>query len=161
MKVEDMNFCNNSFMQSKKLEFYQKLKVNYDPEPYLDTIRNFNQRRNLTNLRIIISNHNLTVESGSYNNVERELPLSLFIHPPLYSQSLLIHPSFYLQSLLIHPPILSSSSFIHLSILSPSSSIHLSLVPLHSSTYLSLVPPHPSNYLLLLHSHPSTDLLRC
>ena len=53
------------------------MKVNYDPEPYLDTIHNFSQRRNLTKLRK--SNCNLTIESGRCNKVKLESSQSLSV----------------------------------------------------------------------------------
>ena len=66
MKSEYLKFWENSVSHSRKLEFYQKFKVNYETESYLDIIRTFDQRRVFTKFRI--SNHNLAIESGRYTN---------------------------------------------------------------------------------------------
>ena len=66
MKSKYLKFWENSVSHSRKLEFYQKFKVNYETESYLDIIRTFDQRRAFTKFRI--SNHNLAIESGRYTN---------------------------------------------------------------------------------------------
>ena len=66
MKSEYLRFWENSVSHSRKLEFYQKFKVNYETESYLDIIRTFDQRRAFTKFRI--RNHNLAIESGRYTN---------------------------------------------------------------------------------------------
>ena len=50
----------------KKTRIYQKFKVNYETESYLDIIRTFDQRRAFTKFRT--SNHNLAIELGRYTN---------------------------------------------------------------------------------------------
>ena len=66
MKSKYLKFWENSVSHSRKLEFYQKFKVNYETESHLDIIRTFDQRRAFTKFRI--SNHNLAVGSGRYTN---------------------------------------------------------------------------------------------
>ena len=66
MKSEYLKFWENSVSHSRKLEFYQKFKVNYETESNLDIIRTFDQRRVFTKLRI--GNHSLAIESGRYTN---------------------------------------------------------------------------------------------
>ena len=50
---------------SPKLSFYQTFKNNYEEEKYLSIIRNYDQRRQFTKLRI--SNHALSIETGRYS----------------------------------------------------------------------------------------------
>ena len=50
-----------------KLRFYSQLKACFALEPYIDNVKNRNQRAWLSRLRT--SSHNLAVEKGRYNNV--------------------------------------------------------------------------------------------
>ena len=43
-KSEHLKFWENSVSHSRKLELYQKFKVNYETESYLDIIRSFDQK---------------------------------------------------------------------------------------------------------------------
>ena len=76
MKSEYLKFWENSVSHSRKLEFYQKFKVNYETESYLDIIRTFDQRRVFRKFRI--SNHNLAIESGRYTNTLTDNRICVF-----------------------------------------------------------------------------------
>ena len=54
-------------MSHNKLRFYCQLKSSFEREPYIDSVRNRNQRSWLTRVRI--SAHNLAIERGRYSNV--------------------------------------------------------------------------------------------
>ena len=56
--------------RSPKLEFYNRAKIQFNKEIYLDHVNNFYDRANLTKLRI--SAHALEVETGRYKNIARE-----------------------------------------------------------------------------------------
>jgi len=64
MKKQYFKAWKSYLTQSKKLKLYELIKTNYETEDYLDTIRNFDQRRHLTKFRI--SNHKLAIETGRY-----------------------------------------------------------------------------------------------
>lgn len=55
---------------SPKLEFYNSIKHVFSKETYLDHVNNFYDRANLTKLRI--SAHDLQIELGRRNNVQRQ-----------------------------------------------------------------------------------------
>ena len=55
---------------SPKLEFYSRAKTEFHKELYLDHVKNFNERANLTKLRI--SAHELQIEVGRHKNIARE-----------------------------------------------------------------------------------------
>ncbi len=55
---------------NKKLTLYSELKESFDPEPYLSHVMNFHHRKALSRLRT--SSHNLLIETGRYNNTERD-----------------------------------------------------------------------------------------
>ena len=67
--------CKN---QSSKLQLYNLIKEKYEIEAYLTIIKNFEQRKSLTKLRI--SNHKLAIETGRYGRqkVPAEQRLELF-----------------------------------------------------------------------------------
>ena len=53
-------------MNRNKLRLYQKFKSSFSQEPYIDLVRNRNQRSWLTRMRV--SAHSLHVETGRYAN---------------------------------------------------------------------------------------------
>ena len=61
---------------SPKLEFYGGLKTEFIKEDYLDLIKNYDDRSNLTKLRI--SSHHLAIEKGRYENKERHNRICLW-----------------------------------------------------------------------------------
>ena len=61
--------------QSKKLEFYNTVKIEYTPSYYLDLTKKITNRRALVELRI--GNHELVIESGRYDQKRRENRLCL------------------------------------------------------------------------------------
>ena len=65
---KDIWLCNVNF--SPKLEFYNKYKTTFIKEDYLDCIQNYNDRSNLTKLRI--SAHNLEIEVGRHQSKGRD-----------------------------------------------------------------------------------------
>ena len=54
---------------SSKLHFYSIIKTHFAKEHYLDSIKNYKDRTNLTRLRT--SAHRLEIETGRYKNVPR------------------------------------------------------------------------------------------
>jgi hypothetical protein len=54
----------SNLAKSRKLERYNSIKETYETEDYLNIVRNFDQRRCFTKLRI--SNHKLAIETGRY-----------------------------------------------------------------------------------------------
>ena len=52
----------NSSSNSRKLQLYFKIKANYEPERYLNVIKNEKLKKTLTKLRA--SNHILMIEQG-------------------------------------------------------------------------------------------------
>ena len=61
---------------SPKLKSYVMFKENFEFEPYLDYIHNNNLRMHLTRFRI--SSHSLAIESGRFNNIDRNNRLCIF-----------------------------------------------------------------------------------
>jgi hypothetical protein len=59
----------SSMNASRKLEFYRTLKASFTKESYLDHVKTFTDRANLTRLRI--SAHRLEIEIGRRNNTPR------------------------------------------------------------------------------------------
>ena len=57
-------------LASNKLKFFNIFKDNYETEPYLNVIDNFEQRRHFSKFRI--SNHKLEIEAGRYSNTKAE-----------------------------------------------------------------------------------------
>ena len=55
-----------SLSNSRKLQLYSKIKSNYEPEQYLNAIKNEKLKKSLTKLRV--SNHILMIEQGRYQN---------------------------------------------------------------------------------------------
>ena len=55
---------------AKLFLFYNKIKLNFEKEPYLDFVKNAKSRYCTTRLRI--SAHNLEIEYGRYKNIPRE-----------------------------------------------------------------------------------------
>ena len=51
-------------VQSRKLQLYELTKTDYRIDNYLETIRNYEQRKLITKFRI--RNHKLAVETGRY-----------------------------------------------------------------------------------------------
>lgn len=76
MKTEYVKTWNNSVFHSRKLEFYRTFKENYELEHYLELIRDFDQRRNLTKFRI--SNHKLAIETGRYGKIPVDERICIF-----------------------------------------------------------------------------------
>ena len=68
-------FWRNSLSNSSKLTLYSKIKTKYEPEHYLNVIRNEKLKKELSKLRV--SNHILMIEQGRYQNpkLPRELRL--------------------------------------------------------------------------------------
>lgn len=64
MKNEYLKIWKRNLTKSRKLDFYKNIKENYVAEQYLETINNFNQRRQYTKFRL--SNHQLKIETGRY-----------------------------------------------------------------------------------------------
>ena len=56
----------NNISNSRKLQLYSKIKSNYEPEQYLNAIKNEKLKKSLTKLRV--SNHILMIEQGRYQN---------------------------------------------------------------------------------------------
>ena len=98
MKNQYLKAWKSYITQSRKLQLYYSIKTNYQIEEYLDTVRNYEQRRLLTKFRI--SNHKLAVETGRYgkqkiqvdkrycilcNNSEIETEEHMLLHCPCYS----------------------------------------------------------------------------
>jgi hypothetical protein len=59
-----------------KLRFYSQLKACFAREPYIDNVKNRNQRSWLSRLRT--SSHHLAVEKGRYNNVPLEARVCVY-----------------------------------------------------------------------------------
>ena len=55
----------NNLNNSQKLQLYSKIKTSYEPERYLNVIRNAKLKQALCNLRV--SNHDLMIERGRYH----------------------------------------------------------------------------------------------
>ena len=57
---------------SKKLDFFKQFKQNFSPEPFLDSLNNFNIKRDCMKFRT--SSHCLMVETGRYSRpkIKRE-----------------------------------------------------------------------------------------
>ena len=98
MKTHYFDIWKLNLSHSKKLKLYESIKTNYQREEYLDTIRNYEQRRILTKFRI--SNHNLAIETGRHgkrkiesdqrlcifcNSNEIETEDHMLLHCPCYS----------------------------------------------------------------------------
>ena len=64
IKEKYLDFWKGKVSNSRKLNFYKDIKVNYEGEHYLNNIKNCRLKQNLTKLRI--SNHNLMIEQGRY-----------------------------------------------------------------------------------------------
>ena len=56
----------NSLSNSRKLNLYSKIKRDYEPERYLNIIKNEKLKQTLTKLRV--NNHILMIEQGRYQN---------------------------------------------------------------------------------------------
>ena len=96
MKNNYFQVWKNVLKNSSKLSFYSTFKEFYEQEPYLNVLRNFEQRRLFTKFRI--SNHQLAIETGRYYNIPRddrlcslcktnmiETEQHLILHCPTYS----------------------------------------------------------------------------
>ena len=98
MKKQYFKAWKSYLTQSRKLQLYDLIKTNYQIEEYLDTIRDYEQRRLFTKFRI--SNHKLAIETGRYgkqkiqadqrlcifcNNNETETEEHMLLHCPCYS----------------------------------------------------------------------------
>ena len=70
MKTQYFEKWKVDISSSSKLQFFSIFKDNYEVEPYLNTIGNFDQRRQYTKLRI--SNHKLAIESGRFHKTSIE-----------------------------------------------------------------------------------------
>ena len=55
----------NNLKNSQKLQLYSKIKTSYEPERYLNVIKNAKLKQALCKLRV--SNHNLMIERGRYH----------------------------------------------------------------------------------------------
>ena len=66
IRQEFVKHWSSSKSLSPKLEFYDKIKIKFEPEQYLNTIKNSSYRQSLTRYRI--SCHNLFIERGRYEN---------------------------------------------------------------------------------------------
>ena len=63
--------------QSPKLSFYSSVKAdNFTWEPYLDSTKNFNERRTMAQIRC--SSHKLSIEVGRYESLPRQDRICLF-----------------------------------------------------------------------------------
>ena len=56
--------------ENSKLDIYVKIKENFDREPYLKDVNNFQLRKIITKFRC--SDHKLEIEKGRHNNIPRE-----------------------------------------------------------------------------------------
>ena len=64
MRQQFTNLWGLAKSMSPKLEFYNKIKTKFEPEPYLSSIKNSYHRASVTRFRI--SAHNLYIERGRY-----------------------------------------------------------------------------------------------
>ena len=64
MKTQYFDLWKNILSKSPKLSFYQTFKEYYEEEHYLNTLSIFDERKQLSQLRI--SNHKLAIETGRY-----------------------------------------------------------------------------------------------
>ena len=63
-------FWKGQIEHSPKLCFYYSFKTNFQLENYLTMVKNIDQRKTLTRFRV--SNHNLMIEHGRYQNIPRD-----------------------------------------------------------------------------------------
>ena len=64
MKNKYLLYWKSNLEKSKKLRFYESFNERYEEEMYLQTIHDFNQRKQFTKFRI--SNHQLAIEKSRY-----------------------------------------------------------------------------------------------
>ena len=71
-------YCKNKINSSASLEFYTRIKQNYERDPFLNEVKNYDLERTYYKFRT--SNHSLYVETGRYFNtiVPRESRLCAF-----------------------------------------------------------------------------------
>ena len=69
MQKKYITYWNHTLQHSQKLNFYYKIKTNYNPSVYLDLTRKNPSRKTLVKLRI--SSHKLRIETGRYDNLPR------------------------------------------------------------------------------------------
>ena len=77
MKQECISYWQNTLQHSPKLEFYRSFKTDHTSSNFLDLTRGTAGRRALVKLQI--SNHNLTIEIGRYNQTTKEIGIALFV----------------------------------------------------------------------------------
>ena len=98
MKKQYVKAWKSYLVQSRKLQVYKLIKTEYRIDNYLETIRNYEQRKLMTKFRIC--NHQLAVETGRYgkqktqinerlcnycNTSETETEEHMLLHCPRYS----------------------------------------------------------------------------
>ena len=66
-KLTNEKVITTTTFDDKLLNFYYKIKTNYNPSAYLDLRRKNPSRKTLVNVRI--SSHKLRTETGRYDNI--------------------------------------------------------------------------------------------
>ena len=70
LKDQYIQLWHETLSVQPKMEYYCKFKENFEFENYLANIKNEKHRKELTRFRL--SSHSLEIETGRYNNIERQ-----------------------------------------------------------------------------------------
>ena len=72
MKQEYILYWQNTLQHSQKLEFYSSFKTDHTTSSYLELTRGTAGRRALATVKLRISNHELMIEIGRYNQTTKD-----------------------------------------------------------------------------------------
>ena len=78
MKQEYIFYWQNTLQHSQKLEFYRSFKTDHTTSSYLELTRGTAGRRALATVKLRISNHELMIEIGRYNQTTKDNRHCLF-----------------------------------------------------------------------------------